>query len=137
MEEKILFDNDDMRMSIDSEKFILYINVINPEYNKEKFEKAIEYYKNFWILVNNSEDKYYQIFIFNNVKVYSIEFYDTIFKTLISLEKIFIKNLYSSYLITDSNAIHILKPLLNLYKSVRPFHIVKKLDEAYKFISTL
>jgi hypothetical protein len=136
MKEKILFDNNDMQISVDNEKFILYIKIINGTYNKEKFEQAIQYYKNFWILVNNFDDKYYQIFIFNNVKVYSMEFYNTIFKTLVSLEKIFIKNLYSSYLINDSNAIHILKPLLNLYKSVRPFHIVKKLDEAYKFINT-
>ena len=134
MNKTIIFSNSKIEIYIDSNRSILYIDIIDGTYNKNEFLEAIEYYKNFWLLINNTNDKYYQVFIFNNVNIYPLEFYDILFKTLKSLEEIFRKNLYSSCLVNNSNAIDILRPLLNMYKAVRPFNFVKTLDEGYKFI---
>ena len=134
MNKTTIYSNSEIQLYIDSDKSILYIDVVDGTYNKNNFLEAIEYYKNFWLLVNNTDDKYYQVFIFNNVKFYPLEFYDIVFKSLKSLEEIFRKNLYSSCLVNDSNAIDILRPLLNMYKAVRPFNFVKTLDEGYKFM---
>jgi len=134
MNKTTIYSNSEIQLYIDSDKSILYIDVVDGTYNKNNFLEAVEYYKNFWLLVNNTDDKYYQVFIFNNVKFYPLEFYDIVFKTLKSLEEIFRKNLYSSCLVNDSNAMDILRPLLNMYKAVRPFNFVKTLDEGYKFM---
>ena len=112
----------------------LYINIINGNYDKKNFQELIEYYKNFWLLINNSDDKYYQIFLFNNINIYPLEFYTSIVNTLISLEEIYKKNLIASCLINNSNAIDIFKPILNIYKSVKPFTFVKNLEDGYKFL---
>ena len=134
MNKTTIYSNIQIEINIDSDKSILYVDFIDGTYDKKNFLEAIEYYNNFWLLVNNSDQKYYQVFIFNNVKFYPLEFYDIVFKTLKSLEKIFQKNLYSSCLVNNSNAMDILKPLLNMYKSVRPFNFVKTIDEGHKFI---
>ena len=134
MNKTTIYSNSEIELYIDSDKSILYIDIIDGTYNKINFLEAVEYYKNFWLLVNNTDDKYYQVFIFNNVKFYPLEFYDIVFKTLKSLEEIFRKNLYSSCLVNDSNAMDILRPLLNMYKAVRPFNFVKTLDEGHKFM---
>ena len=129
-----MYKNQNIEIKIDQESKILYINVINGNYIKENFNEAVEYYRNFWILVNNTDDKYYQMFLFNDVKFYPLEFYDTIFKTFKGLEDIFKKNLYCSCLVNDSNAMDILRPLLNMYKAVRPFSFVKTVEDGYKFL---
>ena len=134
MNKTTIYSNTKIQIYIDSDKSILYVDVIDGTYNKNNFLEAVEYYKNFWLLVNNTDDKYYQVFIFNNVKFYPLEFYDIVFKTLKSLEEIFGKNLHSSCLVNDSNAMDILRPLHNMYKAVRPFNFVKTLDEGYKFM---
>lgn len=136
MNKTIIYSNTEIELYIDYDKSILYIDIVDGTYKKKNFLEAVEYYKNFWLLVNNTDDKYYQVFIFNNVKFYPLEFYDIVFKTLKSLEEIFRKNLYSSCLINDSNGIDILRPLLNMYKAVRPFNFVKTLDEGHKFMFT-
>ena len=133
MNKTIIYSSNEIQIYIDNDKYILYVDIIDGTYNNN-FKDAVEYYKNFWILINESDTKYYQVFLFNNVKLYPLEFYEIIFKTLKSLEKIYEKNLYSSCLVNDSNAIDILKPLLNMYKAVRPFNFVKDLDEGYKFL---
>lgn len=74
------------------------------------------------------------MFLFNDAKIYPLEFYDLIFKTLKSLEEIFKVNLHSSCLVNDSNAMDILRPLLNMYKAVRPFSFVKTIEEGYNFV---
>lgn len=133
MEKTIIYNNPELEIYIDSDKKILYLDY-NGTYNKNNFLEAVEYFKNFWLLITNSDDKYYQIFIFRNVKFFPLEFYDIVFKTLKSLEEIYKKNLYSSCLVNDSNVIDILRPLLNMYKAVRPFSFVKTLDDGYKFL---
>ena len=129
-----LYSNDTLKIEIDQTKKILYIVVINGKYNKENFISGIEYYKNFWVLINSTNEKYYQIFLFNDAQIYPLEFYDLVFKTLKSLEEIFRYNLHSSCLVNDSNAMDILRPLLNMYKAIRPFNFVKTIDEGYTFI---
>lgn len=112
----------------------LYVEIIDGTYIEKNFLELVEYFKNFWILISNTQDKYYQIFIFNNIKIYPLEFYDTIFKTLKSLENIFIKHLHSTCLINESNALDIFRPLLNMYKAVRPFKFVKTTEECEEFL---
>ena len=129
-----LYSNKYLNINADQPKKILYIDIIDGNYNKENFINAIEYFKNFWILINNTGDKYYMVFIFNNAKIYPLEFYDNVFKTLKSLEQIFSTNLHSSCLVNDSNALDILRPLLNMYKAVRPLNFVKTLEDGHTFI---
>ena len=129
-----LYSNETLAVKVEQERKILYVEVIDGKYNKENFVNAIEYYKNFWILVNSTNDKYYQMFLFNDAQIYPLEFYDLVFKTLKSLEEIFKINLYSSCLVNDSNAMDILRPLLNMYKAVRPFNFVKTIEEGYNFV---
>ena len=129
-----LYSNETLAVKVNKEQNILYVEVIDGKYNKENFVNGIEYYKNFWILVNSTNDKYYQMFLFNDAQIYPIEFYDLIFKTLKSLEEIFKNNLHSSCLVNDSNAMDILRPLLNMYKAVRPFNFVKTIEEGYNFV---
>ena len=135
MNKTYIYKNTEIEIYIDPGKNILYVDIVDGTYNKINFLEAIEYYKNFWLLVNNSNDKYYQVFIFNNVKFYPLEFYDNVFKTLKSLEEIFKTNLHSSCLVNNSNAMDILRPILNLYKAVRPFNFVKTLEDGYKFMN--
>lgn len=129
-----LYSNSTININVNQNDKILYVEIVDGNYNKENFLNAIEYYKNFWILINSTKEQYYQIFIFNNAKIYPLEFYDNVFKTLKSLEDIFKTNLHSSCLVNNSNIIDILQPLLNMYKAVRPFSFVKTLEEGYTFI---
>ena len=73
MNKTTIYSNSEIHIYIDSDKSILYVDVIDGTYNKKNFLEAVDYYKNFWLLVNNTEDKYYQVFIFNNVKFYPLE----------------------------------------------------------------
>ena len=53
MSKTTIYTNNEIQIYIDSDKSILYVDVIDGTYNK-KFLEAIEYYKNFWLLVNNT-----------------------------------------------------------------------------------
>ena len=130
----IIYENEQQIMYIKDTNY-LYIEIKDGTYDKTNFLESIEYFKNFWLLINQTDDKYYQVFIFNNVKIYPLEFYDIVFKTLRGLEEIYKKNLYCSCLINDSNAMDILRPLLNMYRAVRPFNFVKNLDDGLKFLN--
>ena len=129
-----LYTNNSLRIDVNQIKKILYVIIIDGNYNKDNFLNAIEYYKNFWILVSSTNEKYYQMFVFNNANIYPLEFYDNVFKTLKSLESIFSTNLHSSCLVNSQNAMDILRPLLNMYKAVRPFNFVKTTDEGFNFL---
>ena len=130
----IICKNENYSLYLDTNAKTIYIEIIDGTYIKENFLELVEYFKNFWILISNSEDKYNQVFIINNIKIYPLEFYDIVFKTLKSLETVFIKNLHSSCLVNDSNALDIFRPLLNMYKAVRPFQFVKTLEEGNEFL---
>ena len=133
-EKTIIYQNKQQMIYIKDTNY-LYIEIKDGTYDKTNFLEMVEYFKNFWLLINQSDDKYYQVFIFNNVKIYPLEFYDIVFKTLKGLEQIYKKNLYCSCLINDSNAMDILRPLLNMYRAVRPFNFVKNLDDGLKFLN--
>jgi hypothetical protein len=135
MNKTIIYSTHEIQLYIDNIKNILYVEVMEGTYNKKNFLEAVEYYKNFWLLINNTDYKYHQVFIFNNIKFYPLEFYDIVFNILKNLENIFKKNLYSSCLVNDSNALDILRPLLNMYKAVKPFSFVRTLDEGYEFLN--
>ena len=131
-----IYSNNNISIDVDYNNKILYINISNHEYNKENINSAIEYYYNFWLLIHNTDDRYYQLFIFDKDINVPLEFYDIIFKTLKSLEFIYKKNLYSSCVVNSFNIIEILKPIFSIYKSVRPFNFEKTIEEGYKFIFT-
>lgn len=125
--------NDNLHIYIDETNKILYVDIINGEYNEETFIEGIKYIQNFWILIGNTDDKYYQMFICNDVKVYPLSFYTLFLQALKSLEKTFKTNLHSSCLINNSGTVDVLQTLFNLYKSVRPFCFVKTQEEGLLF----
>jgi hypothetical protein len=126
--------NSNIHIYIDENNKILYIEIINGEYNEDTFIEAIKYVQNFWILISNTDDKYYQMFICNDIKVYPLSFYTTFIETLKSLESIFKTNLHSSCLINNSGTMDMIQTLLNMYKSVRPFSFVKTIEEGILFM---
>lgn len=130
----IIYKNENYLLHVNFDTHTLYLEIIDGTYIKDNFLELVEYFKNFWILISNSPDKYYQVFILKNIKIYPLEFYDTVFKTLKGLENIFIKNLHSTCLVNDSNALDIFRPLLNMYKAVRPFEFVKTIEEGNDFL---
>lgn len=115
---------------------IIYIEILDPKYNRENYLELVEYLKNFWILTSYSDKKYRQIFICKYVDIYPLEFYDTFIKTLKSLDNIFQKHLHASCLINDSTAVNILRPILNAYKAIRPFKLLKTFDEGLTFVNS-
>ena len=129
----IVYQNENYLLSVNNNSNTLYVDLKDGIYVKENFLKLVEYFNNFWILVSNSSDKYYQVFILNNVKIYPLDFYDIVIKTLKNLENIFINNLHSTCLVNNSNAFDIFRPFLNMYKAVRPFKFVKTLEEGNDF----
>ena len=131
----MLYNDENYLLYVNHESYTLYVEVIDGKYIKENFIELVNYFNNFWILVNNSSEKYYQVFIFNNISIYPLEFYTLVFNTLKSLENIFIENLHSTCLINNSNALDVLRPLLNMYKAVRPFKFVKTLEEGLIFLN--
>ena len=131
----MLYKDNNYLLYVNHESYTLYVEVIDGKYIKENFIELVNYFNNFWILVNNSSEKYYQVFIFNNISIYPLEFYTLVFNTLKSLENIFIENLHSTCLINNSNALDVLRPLLNMYKAVRPFKFVKTLEEGLIFLN--
>ena len=126
--------NDNFHIYLNDEEKIFFVEIYDPKYNKENFILGMEYIKNFWILIGNTDDKYDQVFICNNVEVYPLEIYDTFIKLLRSLEEIFKKNLHSSCLVNNSDAMNIFRPILNVYKAVRPFSFVNSLENGIKFV---
>ena len=117
-------------------KKTIYIEVLCPKYNRENYLELVEYLKNFWILTSYSDKKYRQIFICKDVDIYPLEFYDTFIKILKSLDNIFQKHLHASCLINDSTAINILRPILNSYKAIRPFKVLKTFDDGLTFVNS-
>jgi len=130
----IILETNQYKIYVDNEKNTLFIDIFKADYNKELFFNGLEYIKNFWILANQNNKSFYQVFIFREVKLYPFELYETLFNTLKQLENIFKTNLYGTCIVNDSNLIDIFKPLFSMYKTVRPFQFVKTLDEGLDFI---
>ena len=49
MNKTTIYSNTEIQIYIDSDKSILYVDVIDGTYNKNNFLEAVEYYKNFWL----------------------------------------------------------------------------------------
>ena len=130
----IIFETNQYKIYVDNIKNTLFIDIFNATYNKDLFFQGLEYIKNFWILANQNNKSFYQVFIFREVKLYPFELYENLFNTLKQLEQIFKINLYGTCIVNDSNLIDIFKPLFSMYKTVRPFQFVKTLDEGLEFI---
>lgn len=130
----VILETNKYKIYVNNSKNTLFIDIINAEYNKELFFQGLEYIKNFWILANQNNKSFYQVFIFREVKIYPFELYETLFNTLKQLEDIFKTNLYGTCIVNDSNLVDIFKPLFSMYKTVRPFQFVKTLDEGLDFI---
>ena len=74
------------------------------------------------------------LFDVKELGIYPLQQLDCLKTILISLEQTFNKCLHSTVLLTDNSIVlNIIKPLMNSYKAVRPFDILKTLDEAYTF----
>ena len=121
---------------LDKSKNIFIIKFTNNNYNRDEFTQLLEYFNNFWLLANEQNNKYYMLFDVKEIGIFPLQQLDNIKNILISLEDIFKKCLHSSVLLTDNEIVlNIIKPLLNSYSAVRPFDILKTLDEAYVFYS--
>ena len=128
-----LYNKNSVSVYVDSTKNILYVEILDNTWDRECLVEILEYIKNFWILVSNTNDKYYQIFIWKEVGIYPLDYYEKFLNCLRSLEDIFKSNLNSSCLVNDSDGINILRPILNSYKAQRPFCFVKTLEEGLTF----
>ena len=121
---------------LDKSKNIFIIKFTNNNYNRDEFTQLLEYFNNFWLLANEQNNKYYMLFDVKEIGIFPLQQLDNIKNILISLEDVFKKCLHSSVLLTDNQIVlNIIKPLLNSYSAVRPFDILKTLDEAYVFYS--
>ena len=119
---------------VDNSKKIFIIKFTNNNYNRDEFITLLEYFNNFWLLANEQNNKYYMLFDVKELGIYPLQQLDCLKTILISLEQTFNKCLHSTVLLTDNSIVlNIIKPLMNSYKAVRPFDILKTLDEAYVF----
>lgn len=124
------------KLYVDNTKKIFHLDILESHYNDEQFIQTLEYLKNFWILANERNHNYHMMIDIRKIGIYPLTVFGTIKDTLVSLEKIFQKNLNSSCLIFESElAVNILKPLLSMYKAVRPFTFVNTYEEAIIFFN--
>ncbi len=122
---------DNVQLYVDVEKKILFFDVLSSVYIKKNSIIILEYFKNFWLLAQEQNVKYFLIIKINSVGVYPLSFYNNLVENLTSLNDIFIKHLHSCcFLCNDSNPINLLKPLFNMYNFLRPLHVCSKYEEA-------
>lgn len=119
---------------IDKQNNTFIIKFTDNNYNREEFTQLLEYFKNFWLLAKEQNNKYHMLFDIKELGIYPLQQLDILKNILISLEDYFKSSLHSTVLLTENIIVlNIIKPLLNSYKAVRPFEILKTLDEAYTF----
>ena len=122
---------DTAHIYIDIQKKILHLELYTNNFSKENSSMILEYVKNFWILANENNNKYYMIIDVKNVGIFPLSLLENIKECMLALEPIFNSNLHSVSLITDSDIIRALfKPLILLFPSGRPFTFVKDYTEA-------
>lgn len=118
-------------------KNILYFDILSSLYSKSDSITILEYFKNFWILAKEQLKKYYLVVKINYLGVYPISFYSNLVVCLNSLNSIFKDHLHCCiFLCNDKSLMHVLKPLFNIYKFVRPFKICLTLDDVFVKIKT-
>lgn len=119
---------------IDKQNNTFIVKFTDNNYNREEFTQLLEYFNNFWLLAKEQGDKYHMLFDVKEIGVYPLQQLDNVRTILVSLENVFKMSLHSTVLLTENTIVlNIIKPLLNSYKAVRPFEILKTLDEAHTF----
>lgn len=122
------------KLYLDENKKIFHFDIISKKYDESQFLTVIEFFKNFWILANEACNKYYMLIDLKNIGFYPLGVFTNIIHTLRSLEDIFKKCLNSScVLIENELAVNILRPILSVYKSVRPVTFINRYEEAIVF----
>jgi len=113
---------------------VLIIKLTSANYNKEEWTTSIEYIKNFWLLINEGNQKYHMLFNLFELGTYPIDVLKDFKETLLMLNYIFVKNLHSSVLLIDNDFIlNLLNPLIKMYKAVRPFKIMNNMEDTISF----
>ena len=119
---------------LDIKKKILYLEILNTSYSKKESVLILEYFKNFWILANEKNVKYYMVILINNIGIYPLSFYNNLINYLNDLNDLFKKHLISScFLCKDYERIKILTPLFNMYKFERPYRVCNSYEEILQF----
>lgn len=127
---------DTVHLYLDSNKKIIVFDVLNSSYSKNDSITVLEYFKNFWILSKENNEKYFLIIKINSIGVYPLNFYGNLLNCLTDLNDLFKKFLHScAFLCNDSSPLVILKPLFNAYKFVRPYTICKSYEEILIFFN--
>jgi len=123
-------------LSVDNNKKILNLEVINDKYIKQESLNLLEYIKTFWVVAKENNDCYHFIINIHALGIYPLSLFQIIKDCLIEIEYIFKEHLHSSCIIVDSPTIvSILKPLFNIYKTSRPFTFVKNYEDGLMFIN--
>jgi hypothetical protein len=127
---------DTVHLYIDIKKKIMTFDVLNSVYSKENTITVLEYFKNFWLLVQEQNSKYFLIIKINSIGVYPLSFYSNLITVLSNLDNIFKNHLHSCvFICKDNNPLLILKPLFTSYKLTRPYNIRKTYEEALIFFN--
>ena len=122
------------KLYVDDTKKIFHFDIKSNKYDEEQFLMLIDYFKNFWILANEASNKYYMLIDTKNIGYYPLNVYTRLIQMLRSLEDIFKKCLNSSCILIENElVVNILKPILSVYRSVRPVTFVNKYEEAIIF----
>ena len=115
---------------------ILHLDIISNKYNEDLYILLLEYFKNFWKIISEKNNKYFLIFNFKNVPLLPLNIFDKMIGILLSLNKIFLHNLNITYIIDNNNDISQIFYFLNSkYKSIKKIKLISKLENSYKDIS--
>ena len=122
------------KLYLDETKKIFHFDIKTKNYDEEQFLMLIDYFKNFWILAAECGNKYYMLIDTKNIGFYTLDVYSNLVQMLRSLENVFKKSLNSSCILIENElVVNILKPILSVYKSVRPVTFINKYEEAIVF----
>ena len=121
---------DTVHLYVDLNKKILYFDVLNSTYNKNNFITVLEYFKNFWLLAEEQNVKYFLVIKINSIGIYPLTFYNYLVECLKSLNLIFKNHLHSCcFQYNGNNVLTLLKPLFTMYNFVRPLNFAKNYEE--------
>jgi hypothetical protein len=127
---------DTVHLYVDTNKKILYFDVLNTTYSKENCITVLQYFKNFWILAQEQNVKYYLVIKINSIGVYPLTFYNNLIDCLSGLDDIFSKHLHScSFLCNNTNPLLMLKPLFTMYNFVRPFSVSNNYEDMIAYFN--
>jgi len=119
-----------VHLYVDTKKKIIIFDVLNSVYSKENSIIVLEYFKNFWALAKEQNAIYYLVIKINSIGVYPLNFYKNLVDCLMELNEIFKTNLHScAFLCNNDSPLTMLKPLFNMYKSIRPFVVCNSYED--------